>query len=581
MNRPAPQSVGLQAPLVIGVTGHRDLRQDDVPHLEQRVKSIFERLRERYGSTPLLVLSPLAEGADRLVARVGNGFGARLVVPLPMPAALYEADFEEPGSVDEFRALLARADCSFVLPPPADPESIRRPGPARDCRYELAGAYVVSQSQILIALWDGVESGKIGGTSAMVKLRTEGPRDGRECSLQPPELFPVYHILTPRRSNPKPAGKPFGVREIYPPVFDRQEHGRAYYGKALRNLDQFNRHIQEEGRRLLGEAARSKRRLLGGAHGEGSLSEADALALDQYAAADALAVRYQRNTVRTHWTLHVLVFLSFLCLVFFGELGEFRAWWLAASLILLFAALVTHRIGRRHALDNQALDYRAVAEGARVRFFWKAAGIQDSVADNYLDEQRTELDWIRNALRAWDSAVGSAAAGGSEDARGRLDFALKHWVEHQRHYFSKASRENRERAERIDFCVTGAVVGVLAVGLGMAGAAAAGSILKSSWWELPARDWLKWPMIAIEVLLASGGLLHHFGERMAYSEHGKQYRRMEEIFRNAKAVVQDQLAANDLEAARACLRRLGQEALAENGDWVILHRERPLELPHP
>lgn len=581
MNLPAPRTTRPQAPLVIGVTGHRDLRPDDLPHLEQKVKQVFERLRERYGATPLLVLSPLAEGADRLVARVGllDQFGARLVVPLPMPAALYEADFEEPGSVDEFRELLARAECAFVLPPAADPESIRNPGPARDRRYELAGAYVVAQSQILIALWDGTESGKIGGTSAMVKLRTQGSPDGRECSLQPPELFPVHHILTPRRSHPNPAGKPFRLREIYPPVFHREEHGQAYYGKALRNLDQFNRHIQEDGW-LTDEAARSKQRLLGGTHGE-ARSEAGALALDQYAVADALAIRYQRNTVRAHWTLHVLVFLSFLCLVFFGELGEFQVWWLLASLMLLFGALVTHRVGRRRALDNQALDYRAVAEGARVRFFWKAAGIQDSVADNYLEEQRTELDWIRNVLHAWDAASGAAAAERSQNARAPLDFALKHWVEHQRHYFSRAARQNRERAERIDSWVTGAVVGVLVVGLGMAGAAIAGSILKPGWWELPARDWLKWPMIAIEVLLASGGLLHHFGERMAYSEHGKQYRRMEEVFRGAQAILQDRLAANDVQAAQACLRRLGQEALAENGDWVLLHRERPLELPHP
>ncbi|HTS49166.1 MAG TPA: hypothetical protein VMH05_14545 [Bryobacteraceae bacterium] len=583
MNLPAPQTARLQAPLVIGVTGHRDLRPDDLPQLERKVKHIFERLRERYGSTPLLVLSPLAEGADRLVARVGllDDFGARLVVPLPMPAALYEEDFEEPGSVDEFRALMVRADCAFVVPPSPDFDSIRSPGPVRDRRYELAGAYVVGQSQILIALWDGTESGKIGGTSAMVRLRTEGSPDGRQRSLQPPELFPVYQILTPRRSNPKPAGEPFRLREIYPPVFHTEEHGKTYYGKALRNLDRFNRHIREEGVGLLDEAERSKRELLGASHGQAWLTEADVLALDQYAIADALAIRYQRKTVRAHWALHVLVFLSFLCIVLFAELGEFRVWWLAASLILLCAALITNRLGRRRALDDQALDYRAVAEGARVRFFWKAAGIEDSVADNYLDEQRTELDWIRNALRGWDAALCSNDAVESENARASLEFGLKHWVDHQLHYFSKASRINRERAERIDLWVRAGVVGVLVLGLGIAGAAAAGSILDASWWEPAARDWLKWPMVAIDLLLAAGGLLHHFGERMAYSEHAKQYRRMHEVFRNAKAIIQEQLAANDSHAARACLRKLGQEALAENGDWVLLHRERPLELPHP
>ena len=35
-------------PLVIGVTGHRDLRLSDVPELEQQVASIIEALRRDY-----------------------------------------------------------------------------------------------------------------------------------------------------------------------------------------------------------------------------------------------------------------------------------------------------------------------------------------------------------------------------------------------------------------------------------------------------------------------------------------------------------------------------------------------------
>ena len=576
MKSSAPQTAWLQAPLVIGVTGHRDLRPEDVPHLEQKVKQIFQRFREHYPSTPLLVLSPLAEGADRLVARVGllPEFGARLVVPLPMPAALYEYDFEEPESVDEFRALLGRADCTFVVPPAAHPESIKAPGPARDRRYELAGSYVVEKSQILIALWDGTESGKIGGTSAMVKLRTEGSLDGHQRGLQSPELFPVYHILTPRRSNPTPAGR---SREIYPPVFHQEEPGRAYYARVFRNLDRFNQHIQENGQRLLDD---SKRRSLLPSHIHG-LTAIEQVALEQYAVADALAIRYQRDVVRAHRALHVLVLLSFLCNVFFGELGEFPAAWLAASLTFLVAALITHRLARRGALDNQALDYRAVAEGARVRFFWKSAAIEDSVADNYLDEQRTELDWIRSALRSWDVGSCAAETAGSEDSPAWVEFALKHWVQHQRHYFAQAGRGNRERAERIGFWVRIALAGVLAAAGGIAVAAIVGAKLNAPWWEPGHREWLRLPLLAVEILLASGGLMHHFGERMAYSEQGKEYGRMEEIFRNAHSIVQDRLATNDLDGARSCLRELGQEALAENGDWVLLHRERPLELPHP
>ncbi|HLG96952.1 MAG TPA: hypothetical protein VKX49_11630 [Bryobacteraceae bacterium] len=578
MSLAAPQIERLQAPLVIGVTGHRDLRQHDLPHLEKLVRHVLGRLRERYPSTPLVVLSPLAEGADRLVARAGFAFGARLVVPLPLPAALYEQDFEEPGSVDEFRALLAQAECSFVLPPEPDLAAIRNPGLERDRRYELAGSYVVQQSQIFIALWDGVESGKVGGTSAMVKLRTEGRREARQFELQPLELFPVYHIVTPRRSNPNPAREAFQLREIYPPVFQHGQNGETYYAKALRNLDVFNRTIQDG--TLLHEAADSRRGLV--REKTPWLSGSLELALEQYAITDALAIRYHRKNVRTHAALHILVFVSFLCFVLFGEWGEFRPWWLFASLLVLAVALVTHRFGRRRAFDDESLDYRAVAEGARVRFFWRMAGVHESVSDNYLEEQRTELDWIRNALRAWDAAAGwPARTEAPENARPPVEFALKHWVEHQHRYFAKAARSNRERGEQIERSVKIAVYLVLAAAIGVAIAALVNSFFNYGWWDEPRREWLKWPLMAIDLLLAIGALSHHFGERMAYSEHSKLYRRMEEVFRSARAMAAERMQADDLDGARAVLLKLGQEALAENGGWVLLHRDRPLELPHP
>jgi hypothetical protein len=49
----------VQAPLTIGVTGHRDLRDDDIDRLERKIGQIFERLRHQYPFTPLVVLSAL------------------------------------------------------------------------------------------------------------------------------------------------------------------------------------------------------------------------------------------------------------------------------------------------------------------------------------------------------------------------------------------------------------------------------------------------------------------------------------------------------------------------------------------
>src|SRR5262249_56005815 len=93
--------------------------------------------------TPIVVLSALAEGADRLVARVALAHGAYLIAPLPMPLEEYRRDFEpglKPGNVAEFDALLEKAIAAPVMPLragslealPPDP-----PGPAQ--QYPPAG----------------------------------------------------------------------------------------------------------------------------------------------------------------------------------------------------------------------------------------------------------------------------------------------------------------------------------------------------------------------------------------------------------------------------------------------------------
>jgi hypothetical protein len=91
-------------PPVLGVTGHRDLRAQDLPRLEELVRGIFTDLQKHYPATPLL-LSPLAEGAYRLAARVALERGVSRVV---LPREEYEKDFETLGSRSEFADLLWR-----------------------------------------------------------------------------------------------------------------------------------------------------------------------------------------------------------------------------------------------------------------------------------------------------------------------------------------------------------------------------------------------------------------------------------------------------------------------------------------
>jgi hypothetical protein len=74
-----------------------------------------------------------------------------------------------------------------------------------------------------------------------------------------------------------------------------------------------------------------------------------------------------------------------------------------------------------------------------------------------------------------------------------------------------------------------------------------------------------------------GGLLHYYTEKRAFGEQAKQYNRMTIIFKNAARRFNRFHYPEDYENAASLVKELGIEALAENGDWVLLHRERPLE----
>jgi hypothetical protein len=59
------------APLLIGVTGHRDLRSEDEDALRRQVELLFSRLQAEWEpsapSAPIVLLTALAKGADQLV----------------------------------------------------------------------------------------------------------------------------------------------------------------------------------------------------------------------------------------------------------------------------------------------------------------------------------------------------------------------------------------------------------------------------------------------------------------------------------------------------------------------------------
>jgi len=145
----------------VGITGHRDIVQTF--QLKQDIKQLFMNLYLKNEEVQLL--SPLADGADRLVANIYLEIfkeKAKLIVPMPFNQDRYMEDFDS-KSKEEFKAYLKIA------------EDVIEVENTQGCNYKSVGVYVADNSDILLALWDGIFNHKFGGTGEIVEYaRDEG-----------------------------------------------------------------------------------------------------------------------------------------------------------------------------------------------------------------------------------------------------------------------------------------------------------------------------------------------------------------------------------------------------------------------
>jgi hypothetical protein len=127
--------------LTIGVTGHRDLVTNEVPALQEKVREFFQQLKTGFPDLKLQLITPLAEGSDRLVADIALEMGIKLVVPLPMPQAEYERDFSSPAAIEAFRESLTDAQIiNLRMLPEAKGQPIT--SAVRDRQYAQLGIFI-------------------------------------------------------------------------------------------------------------------------------------------------------------------------------------------------------------------------------------------------------------------------------------------------------------------------------------------------------------------------------------------------------------------------------------------------------
>lgn len=558
-------------PLVIGVTSHRNIPAREIEPIRERVRDFFAQLQRDFPALPLLVLSALAEGGDQLVAQEALAAGARLLAPLPLPRELYVNDFSDPAVHARFDALCSQAEIVLLPTPPGQARhEISVPGAARDRQYTKVGVYIASHCHILLAIWDGKPSTRLGGTAQIVDYHLGGTLPGaiehrRQHAghvLTGGDESLLYHIVCSRDAAdgaPADGLQPLqaGWRTAGKPAID--DRLPADFALMFARMAEFNADCAKYAAEI---AAKTQARL-------GAPAQAAAVIERIFHAADWLALHFQRRVLLAMRLIYTLAALMGIAFALYAHLPA-QDFLIYLFLLLFAGGGYVAVLARRRGWHRKYLDYRALAEGLRIQSFWQRAGVAAAVDhefahDNFLQKQNIELGWIRNVMRVAALRPSSRPAQASAAA---LAEVIAEWVGEpgksgQLHYYE------RKTAERSTLHRVTETIGAISLWGGIAI-----SVFLAVFVRLLSPDSKTALVLVMAVLSIIAAVREAYAYRKADKELIRQYRFMQRIFAGARAALD---RTHDATEQRAILLALGDAALTEHAEWTLMQRERQVE----
>jgi hypothetical protein len=435
-----PENLGLPLPrLCLAITGHRESNAAFAANREAVARSLAmlfdaaDAVTKKQGGSaaPTRLFSLLAHGADLMAVDYALAREWEITAPLPFGLDLNVAINADPETADEFDALLrqmpfsnpqlakraahirdvaararlfelAEADAAIthayrvMLSLKADPMSPRRFSDVVSGRVAAAGRVMIEQSDALIAIWDGVAPGGIGGTRHTIASAVDAGTPVVWIDASEPERVSI--LRTPEdlfvldgaaRLDTKVAMEAFVGSLFDPPEADQNErairfHTEQWHGASARRFHAYRRvEAFFGGQRVREKFARLKQRYeqpenvseQSGAHwltaaralpGDDAefASQVQTQILQRFAWADGLST-YLSDAYRGGMTTNfILSALAIIAGVTYLPLASVDAKWPFAltEFILLGLIVMITAIGRRKKWHGRWFETRRVAE---------------------------------------------------------------------------------------------------------------------------------------------------------------------------------------------------------------------------
>ena len=485
-----PQT-GDRPPLVpfavtVGVTGHRSdaLAAVDSDRISERVREALKLVRDTarelhseegkwFAAQParLVLVSPLADGADQMVASEALKLGFVLQSVLPFEREAYRGSLTDETARQTFDALLGQAETVLELPGQSGRELEA---------YVMTGRATVAHADILLAVWDGEGPRGRGGTGEVVQLALRRgtavlhiPMDAGEPQLMWSAFDPA--VLT--EGDDEAVKRPFAaghLRQLMSAVLlppdDPQEReflgafalerprkirARVEYPLLLAAVGVARFKLSDMRERRCTEAIESEwrdyRERCVDSHGVqpalGALERA-------YSWSDRLATHF----AQTYRSGHVFNFVLGGIAVCLG-LSTFMApravlEMAIAEVVITLGIIINTKVGLRNEWHRRWLDYRQLAERLRPMRSLKLLGVAAPDPPGTLANPvpRRWIDWY--SARIW-RAMGCPSGRIDEQAARKLAGAVaEHEIAPQVAYHQKSARQIEALDRRLERIAT-------------------------------------------------------------------------------------------------------------------------------
>ncbi len=570
-----------RSPLVIGLSGHRNLHSGCEAHLVEQVRIFLDHLRQRMPQTEIRIMTGMAQGADLLVADLALRAGLQVDAVLPMPLDQYLSDFDA-GSASGLKSLLGNSNVRCVeLTLPAPHAGAAQGAIDRDAHYSNLTDVLIDKCSLLLALWDGQSSSLPGGTADTVlrylSARTQNGQHEQQIVMVPAGVEPiwgqhfVYWIPTSRTSDASPTQDAasyltcigenmLAVHPTMPAELDHQLGQLNAYNAEFEKLN-------DQG--YIG----SMDSLMATLPASTDLSaDAELRLVDaEYARADALAIYNQERSNRVFRASSFMAFVMASVFLVYAKLLPGSSVLLSAYLAILILGLSAFYVIRGRHWFAKHLIYRVVAETMRTKFFLRLVDTDRKVDAAELMHlcgvtQFSGYGWIGAILKNVHPLNAPRPAAPAQEAA-RLQFVHQHWIRGQQAYFKSKVQKLERTHHRLAIMKRSLICTIVLLALVLllfAGRLKAVHIGTGS-----LKDIAVFLMGLLPVWL---GIWELYQNKMATRELLWQYRNQLSHFSRADL----QLTRNRAHVRdKAILIEVGKESLMESYLWTIhrFHRE--------